>query len=60
MIISYTVPEIWCVTHIIVIYHFGLFLPFYPPPPPEKSKFQKNEKMSGDNIILHLRTKNYD
>ena len=25
MIIGYTVPEIWCVTNVIVIFHFGLF-----------------------------------
>ena len=25
MIISYTVPEIWHVTHVIIIFHFGLF-----------------------------------
>ena len=23
MIIGYTVPEIWCVTYVIVIFHFG-------------------------------------
>ena len=31
MIICYTVPEIWHMTDVIVIFHFGLFLPFYPP-----------------------------
>ena len=25
MIIYYTVPEIWCVTDIIILFHFGLF-----------------------------------
>ena len=25
MIIYYTLPEIWCVTDVIVIFHFGLF-----------------------------------
>ena len=30
MIICYTVPETWHVTDVI-IFHFGLFLPFYPP-----------------------------
>ena len=35
MIICYTVSEIWCVTHVILIFHFGLFFcPFTPPPPP--------------------------
>ena len=64
MIISYTVPEIWCVTNIIVIFHFGLLFALLrtrpPRPPTRKSKFQKNEKMPGDTIILHLRTKNHD
>ena len=32
MIIWYTVPEIWHVTDVIVIFHFGLFLAFYPVP----------------------------
>ena len=27
MIIRYTVPEIWCVADVIVIFHVGLFLP---------------------------------
>ena len=32
MIISYTVPEIWCVTDVIVTFHFGLFFtPLTPP-----------------------------
>ena len=30
MIISYTVPEIWCVTGVIVIFHFGLFFALLP------------------------------
>ena len=25
MIIDYTAPEIWCMTDVIVIFHFGLF-----------------------------------
>ena len=35
MIICYIVLEIWCVTDVIVVFHFGLFfffLPFYPLP----------------------------
>ena len=32
MTISYTVPEIWCVTDVIVTFHFGLFFtPLTPP-----------------------------
>ena len=44
MIICYTVPEIWHMTDVIVIFHFGLSFTLLPPPPPppkqhEKSKF---------------------
>ena len=31
MIICYTVPEIWHVTDVIVIFHFGLFFALLPP-----------------------------
>ena len=31
MIIWYTVPEIWCVTDVIVIFHFGPFFALLPP-----------------------------
>ena len=31
MIICYTVPEIWCVTDTITIFHFGLFFALLPP-----------------------------
>ena len=33
IIICYTVPEIWCVRGVIVIFHFGLFFAFLPTPP---------------------------
>ena len=41
MIICFTVPEIWPVTDVIVIFHFGLFFALLQP---KKLKFQKNEK----------------
>ena len=41
MIICYTVPEIWRVTDVIVIFHFGLFFALLQS---KKSQFQKNEK----------------
>ena len=49
MIICYTVSEIWCMTNVIVIFHFELFFALLPVPPPsaqqpEKYKFQNNEK----------------
>ena len=42
MIIGYTVPEIWHVTDIIVIFHFGLFLAlFYPANTPKNENLKK-------------------
>ena len=34
MILCYTVPEIWRMTDVIVIFHFRLFFPSPPPPSP--------------------------
>ena len=44
MIIYYTALEIWCVTDVIVIFHFGLFLPFYPPNSPKNQNVKKMKK----------------
>ena len=33
IIIRYTVPEMWCVRSVIVIFHFGLFFAFLTRPP---------------------------
>ena len=52
------VPEIWCVTDVIVTSHFGLFFALLPPKQPKKLKLMK--KTLGDIIILHISTKNYD
>ena len=57
IIICFTVPEIWCVADVIAIFHFGLFFALLPP---EKWKFQNNEKTLGDIIILHKCTTNHD
>ena len=46
MIISYTVLQIWHMTDVIVIFHFGLFFALFTPYQPEKLKFQKNENSS--------------
>ena len=54
-----TVPEIWCVTDVIGISHFGLFLHFYPPKSPKNRNFEKMKKIPGDIIILHMCTINY-
>ena len=51
MILCYTVHEIWRMTYVIVIFHFGLFFALLPPPP-KKSKFKKWKK--------HMGIKNYD
>ena len=58
----YTGPEIWHVAHVIVIFHFGLFLPFYPSNNHKKSKFQKTKGKTACSyiIILHMSTLNYD
>ena len=50
MIICYTVPEIWCMTDVIAIFHFGL----------KTQNLKKMKKTPGDIIILHMCTKNYD
>ena len=42
MIICYTIPEIWHVTNVIVIFHFRLFLVLLFPNSPKKNK-KKNE-----------------
>ena len=62
MIICYTVPEIWCVRDVIVIFHFGLFFPFLPSNSPKKENFKnmKKEKKTPGDIILHKCTKNDD
>ena len=45
MIICCTVLEIWHLTHVIVVFHFGPFLTFYPPPlTTQKIKIKKKKK----------------
>ena len=41
MIMCYTVPEIWHVLDVIIIFHFGQFLALLPPPPPPLQTAQK-------------------
>ena len=60
IVIDYTVPKIWHVIDVIVIFHFGLFFAFLPPKSPKNKISKKNEKALGDIIILHMCTKNYD
>ena len=44
MIICHTVPEIWCVTGVIVIFHFGLFFALLHPCSPKNKNFKKMKK----------------
>ena len=59
-IICYTVPEIWCVTDVITIFHFGLFFALLTPNSPKNENFKKMKKNLRDVTILHTCTKNYD
>ena len=44
MIICYTVPEIWHMTDVISIFHFGLFFPLLPTNNPKNQNFEKIKK----------------
>ena len=44
MMIGYTIPKIWRVTDVIVIFHFGLFLPFYSLNSPKNQNFKKKKR----------------
>ena len=44
MIIGYTVPEIWCMTHVTFIFHFGLFFALLPPNSPKNENTKKWKK----------------
>ena len=49
MIVGYTVPEIWCVTDVIVNFYFRLFFALLPPYSPKSKiskKFQKQMETS--------------
>ena len=59
-IICYSVPEIWCMLDVIVIFHFGLFFALLLLQELKKWKFQKMKKTLGNVIILHKCTKNHD
>ena len=53
--------EIWHVTDVIVVFHFGQFFALLPlPPTPLPLTAQKMKKTPGDIVILHMCTKNYD
>ena len=58
MIICYTVPEIWCVTDVI-IFILGYFLPFYPLTT-QKIKIKKKRKKHLEVSLFYTCPKNYD
>ena len=61
MIICYTVPQIWYVTDVILIFHFGLFFAlFNHRNSPKNQNFKRMKITPGDIIILHMCTENYD
>ena len=39
---------------------WAIFLPFYSPNSPKNQNFKNKKKATGDIIILHMCTKNYD
>ena len=45
--------DIWCVMDVIVIFHFGLFLPFYPPNIPKNENFKKMKKRKKNTWRYH-------
>ena len=59
MIIDYTVPEIWHMMDVIIIFP-GYFLPFYLASSPKSENFKTMKKNPGDIIILHKCTKIHD
>ena len=44
MIIGYTVPEIWHMTDVIVIFHFGLYFSLLPPNSAKNEDLKKIKK----------------
>ena len=60
IIICYTVPEIWLMMDVIVIFILGYTFPFYPSNSPKKWNFKIMKNRSGDITILQKCTKNLD
>ena len=44
--------EMWCLTDVIVLFHFGLFFALLPPNSLKNQIFEKLKKTPGDIIIL--------
>ena len=62
MIICHTasLSEIWSMTDVIGIFHFGLFFALFPPHTKKSENFKKMKKKPRDIIILRKYTKNHD
>ena len=60
IIICYTVPEIWCMTNVIIFHFWAIFCPFTPLTAQKIEILKKWKKKHGDIIILHMCTKTYD
>ena len=53
MTLGYTVPEIWRMTNVIIIF-LGYFLPFYPPNSWKNENIKKNLKISSHDLLQKL------
>ena len=60
MIICYTVPEMWCVTDVIIFSFWANFCPFTPNLPKKWTLKKKKKKKPPGDIILLKYTKNHD
>ena len=57
MIIYYTIPEIWHMTNVIVVFHFGLLFALLPPVPPltaQKIQLKKKNENKRYHQFTHV------
>ena len=54
MIICYTVPEIWCMTDVMLFFILGYFLPFYPLIADKINITKKKEKKHLEISLFHI------
>ena len=52
IIICYTVPEIWCLMDVIVVFHFGIFFALLAPSSPKNENFKTIKKQIPGDIII--------
>ena len=60
LLICYTVLEKWHMMDVMLFFILGNCLPFKPPNNPKNEHFKKMRKITGDIIISHKCTINYD